>query len=332
MKEIIQFNVVFLVVIFLFASCEKDGDNIKLTEKYSERITQKEVFYGFKELMLSIDLDDQLRVRIYDFTNIENPVIHYFQDIKDVFIGQIKNEKMFLLVAPSRTTVDGHLKIYDVSNLSAPTLLGEIELGDRSFEHVEYYQGNIYLVGSTGVFYFPLDESQLEAGQVLTVEPELLMSYELSFSPDVEQMFFSENKLVLVRRAGLWIADVSNPTAPDSLAVVPIREHFTTLAATLTNNKLCVLEDRDMFVYEFPTLEFKGEIDTEISNTMAGLNHNTLMMTSVNKLKFMHISNPSKPKYLNDVSTGGGSNYLQVIDESTFISRELNYLKTYSVD
>ena len=301
------------MVIFLFASCKKDEGNIKLSEKYSERITQKEVFYGFKDLMLSIDVDDQLRVRIYDFTNIESPIINYFQDIKDVFIGQIKNDRMFLLVAPSRTTVDGHLKIYDVSNLAAPNLLGELDLGDRSFEHVEYYEGNLYFVGSTGVFYYPLDESQLEAGQVLTVEPELLMSYELSFSPDVEQMFFSENKLVLVRRVGLWIADVSNPTAPDSLAMVPIREHFTTLAATLTNNKLCVLEDRDMFIYEFPSLEFKGEIDTEVSSTMTALDDNTLMMTSVNKLKFMDISNPSKPKYLNDVSTGGVSNYLQVI-------------------
>lgn len=332
MKTIIQFSLAITLAIFLFSSCKKDGENFNLTEKYSERIIQKEVFYGFKDLMLSIDIDDQLRVRIYDFTNIESPIIHYFQDIKDVFIGQIKNDRMFLLVAPSRTTVDGHLKIYDVSNLAAPTLLGEIELGDRSFEHVEYYEGNLYLVASMGVYYFPLDESQLEAGQILTVEPQLLMSYELSFSPDVEQMFFSENKLVLVRRAGIWIADVSNPAAPDSLAMVSIREHFTTLAATLTNNKLCVLEDRDMFVYEFPSLDLKGELKTDVASTMVALNNNTLVMTGANELRFVDISNASKPKYLNDASTNGVANYIQVIDESTMITRELNYLRTYLVD
>ena len=332
MKTIFQINIVFIVLSSLFFSCRKDGESFKLTEKYSERITQKEIFYGYKNLMLSIDIDDQNRVRIYDFSNIENPIIYYFQDIKEVFVGQIKNDRMFLIVNPATTTAEGLLRIYDVSNLAVPILLGEIEFGDRSFEHVEYYQGNLYLVGSTGVFYYPLDESELEAGQILTAEPQLLMSYELAFSPDVEQMFFSENKLVLVRRAGIWIADVSNPIAPDSLAMVSIREHFTTLAATLTNNTLCVLEDRDMFVYEFPSLELKGEIATETASTMVALNKNTLVMNGPAKLKFVDVSNPSKPKYQDESSTDGVGNYLQVIDESSFIERELKKLNTYLIE
>lgn len=332
MKKIIQFSLVFLAVSFLFFSCGKDGENFKVAEKYSERITQKEVFYGHENLMISIDTDDQLRVRIYDFTNIENPMIHYFQDIKNVFIGQIKNDRMFLLVSPSSTTVDGHLKIYDVSNLAAPVLLGELDLGDRSFEHVEFYEGNLYFVGNTGVFYHPLDENQLEAGQILTVQPQLLMSYELAFSPDVEQMFFSENKLILVRRVGIWIADVSNPVAPDSLAMVPIREHFTTLAATLTNNKLCVLEDRDLFVYDFPSLDFKGEIETDVASTMVAIDNNTLLMNGSGEFKFLEISNPSKPKYQETISNVGLVNYFQVIDESAFIVRELKMVKTYLIE
>jgi len=334
MKKIIQFSLTLVFLSLLLMGCRKDKHNFCITEKYSEVKLQKEVFYGFKNLMVSIDFDDQFRVRIYDFTNIENPIVHFFRDIKNVFAGQIKNDRMFLLVDPTSTTVDGHLEIYDVSNLSAPILLGELDLGDRSFEHVEYHEGNLYFVGSTGVFYYPLDESQLEAGQVLTVEPQLLMSYELTFSPDVQQMFFSENKFVVVRRAGVWIADVSDAIAPDSLGMIPIREHFTTLSAALTDNKLCVMEDRDIFVYEFPSLDLKGEIEMNKSNTMVALDKNTIMLNGPAKFKFLDISNSSKPKYLNDISIDGEgvADYIQFIDESSFITRELNHVKTYLMD
>lgn len=78
--------------------------------------------------------------------------------------------------------------------------------------------------------------------------------------------------------------------------MVPIREYFTTLATTLTNNKLYVLEDRDLFVYEFPSLDSQGKIETDVASTMVAIDNNILMMNGSGEIKFLGISNPSKPK------------------------------------
>ena len=87
-----------------------------------------------------------------------------------------------------------------------------------------------------------------------------------------------------------------------------------------------------MFVYEFPSLDLKGELETNANSTMVAIDDNTLMMNGPAKVKFVDISNSSKPKYLNEFSTNGVASYFQIIDESYLIARELNYLRTYLVE
>ncbi len=321
-----------LLIPLLFSNCRKDENVFDTSEKYHQSLIFKERYYGHENLLLEYASTNNSGIKIYDFTNLENPTIHQ-HDIEDVYLGQIKDDRLYILLQPNGS-VAGHLQIYDVSNLATATLLATFDVGVHFFTKIDFFEGTLYLGGSTGLYYLPIDESDFMGTDVIEKEVKPLFRYDAVIDPGIHQIEFSENKLIFVRTVGVWIADISNPVTPDSLAMMPVQEHTNILGANFKNNTLFVLEDRDLFAYDFPSLEKLDEMQDNDGgkSPIVFLNNNTLLMSSGLEMKFIDISKPSKLKIRDRFGHQWVSKYIQIINEEKVLLLQDKALTAYFIE
>jgi hypothetical protein len=253
MKQSILFGLIISIVLLEGCSIFEP----RMRSVFEERMDLGDYQYGKNGLLISSSRLQGGQVFIVrDFNNLDAPEI----------ASTNRNNPNFRMAG-----IDGGRAIgltedgLTVYNYLSPDIerLVTYDLGD-DFAYLRVENGYAYIGGRTGLYGVKIDEADFGGTNPVIANLQPIVRVPRSLELFVENVKIINQQIFFLTDEAVWVADISNPAAPDSLGVIPLPPGLVVHSVELKDNILWAVTSRSVRAYNYPSLEL---LETTLEDT-----------------------------------------------------------------